>query len=261
MDAVSLVRRGPAHELTGLDGDQPYAEPPGQPSLPMPRPLTVVPGSTRAAAVDAVLLDDADLGCLPLLLAGDPLADTAFLIRGAGRHLLSAPGGLLIDLPVGEPLTCVGPGSVYLPTGWRLDPPVGPAARAALFEPDEQTAQVVLRDARLGYRLDDAQPLWRLWAGPVPDLDLQLPPDALADLEQAAREIGEPDPLPDKPESLPGRLRGPRPVRSAPESDWRRQAHQAERARDYVAAAQLYARHNEPLRAARMWERDAEEKR
>jgi hypothetical protein len=260
MDAVALVRRGPAHALTGLDASQPYAEPAGRPSLPEPRPLTVVPGGTRAAAVDAVLLNDADLDCLPLLLAGDPLADIAFLIRGAGRHLLAAPGGLLTDLPVGEPLTCVGPGSLYLPTGWRLDPPVGPAARAVLFEPDAETAQVVLRDARLGYRLDAAQPLWRLWAGPVPDLDPQLPRSALADLEQAAREIGEPAPVPERPRSLLSRLRGPRPAEPAGAAEWRRQAHQAELARDYVAAAQLYARHSEPLRAARMWERDAEEK-
>jgi hypothetical protein len=224
------------------------------------RPLTLARAAARAGRVDAVLLDDADLGCLPLLLTGDPLADTAVLIRGAARHLMTAPGGLLTELAVGEPLTCVGPGSVYLPTGFRLDPPLGPAARAALLEPDKRIAQVLLPDARLGYDLDAAEPIWMLWAGPVPELDAGLPPQALADLDQAAREIGEPPRAPERSRSLFTRARR-RPAEPEPSpSAWRQEAFQAERERDYVAAAQLYARHNEPLRAARMWEREAEEK-
>jgi hypothetical protein len=257
LDAGGLVRLGTAHALIGLDGSQPYAEPADLASVPVPRSLTLIRAPGRAAAVDAMLLDDADLDSLPLLLAGDPLADTAFLIRGAGRHLLTAPGGLLTEIPVGEPLTCIGPGSLYLPVGYRLDPPVGPAARAALFEPEERTAQVFLRDARLGYHLDAAQPLWRLWAGPVPDLDMQLPRSALADLDQAAREIGEPASTPDRPRSLMSRLRS-RPAAPADTPTWRQEAHQAELGGDFVTAAQLYARYNEPLHAARMWEREAE---
>lgn len=94
----------------------------------------------------------------------------------------------------------------------------------------------------------------------MPDLDCLLPRSALADLDQAARDIGDPPRPTDRPKSLIGRLRT-RPAQPEPTpDDWRQQAYQAERDRDYATAAQLYARHNEPLRAARMWERDAEEK-
>jgi hypothetical protein len=259
LDAAGLVELGPAHALVDLDGNQPYAEASAA-APPVPRPLTLAPAAARAARVDAILLDDTDLEFLPLLLAGDPLADTAILIRGATRHLLTAPGGLLTELSVGEPLTCVGPGSLYVPTGFRLDPPLGPAARAAIFRPDKRIAQVLRPDARLGYDLDAAEPVWVLWAGPVPELDSSLPRQALADLDQAAREIGEPPRVPDRRRSLLNRIR-PRPADPEPDpSAWRQQAFQAERDRDYVTAAQLYARHNEPLRAARMWEREAAEK-
>ena len=262
LDAANFVQRAAAHELLDLDGSQPYSQSLAPRRPAEPRALTLVPVTTRhSVSVDAVLLDDADLDCLPLLLAGDPLADIAFLVRGAGRHLLSAPGGLLTELGVGRPLTCIGPGSLYLPIGYRLDPPVGPSARAALFEPEPSIAQVVLPDSRLGYRLAAAVPVWSLWAGPMPALDLQLPRSARADLEQVAEDVGEP-PRPraaDWP-SIRSALR--RPVTPPPQdpSEWRRQAQQAELDQDYVAAAQLYARHNEPLRAARMWERDAEER-
>ena len=164
LDASGLVQLGPAHALVDLNGSQPYAEPGSTARGPVPRPLTLVPAAPRTARVDAMLLDDADLDCLPLLLAGDRLADSALIVRGTvpihgtARHLLTAPGGLLTELAIGEPLTCIGPGSIYVPTGFRLDPPVGPAARAALFQPDQRIAQVVLREARLGYELDAAEP-------------------------------------------------------------------------------------------------------
>jgi FtsH ternary system domain X7 len=261
LEAAGLVQLGPPHELIDIDGTQPYTEPAATADGPVPQALTLVPAVAHSAPVDAMLVDDADLGCLPLLLAGDPLADTAVFVRGNGRHLLTAPGGLLTELAVGEPLTCIGPGSVYVPLGYRLDPPVGPAARAALFQPDARIAQVVLRDTRLGYDLDTAEPLWRLWAGPVPELDLQLSRAALADLDQAAAEIGDPPRTPDRPRSrsrLSHLLSQPAPPQDDPTA-WRAQARQAERERDFVTAAQLYTRHNEPLRAARMWERDAAE--
>lgn len=260
LDAADLVDLDAAHRLLDVGTDQLHAEPPGARG-PEPRPLTLVPTTAHRAPVDAVLLDDADLDCLPLLLAGDPLADAALLIRGAGRHLLTAPGGLLTELPVGEPLTCIGPGSVYLPLGFRLDPPVGPSARAVLFKPDRRVAQVVLRDIRLGYDLETAEPLWRLWAGTVPDLDLQLGREELADLDSAAAQIGDPPRAEDRSRSLIGRLTTrPRPDPEPEPGAWRQQAYLAERAGDYAVAAQLYARHNEPLRAARMWEREAREK-
>jgi hypothetical protein len=261
LDAAALVELGPAHALIDLDGSQPYAEP-GAARGPVPSPLTLARAAAPRARidVDAVLLDDADLDTLPLLLTGEPLADIAILVCGRDRHLLTAPGGLLTELGVGEPLTCVGPGSVYVPTGYRLDPPIGLAARAALFQPDRLIAQVMLADARLGFDLDAAKPVWALWAGPAPEFDPQLPRSALDDLELAAREIGEPPQATGRPRSLIDRLRGRSPQPVPDPSDWRRQAWEAELNRDYVTAAQLYAGNKEPRRAARMWERDAEER-
>ena len=259
LDAANFVRLAPAHALTDLDGSQPYAESADEARPPRPRPLTLVRATGRTS-VDAVLLDDADLDCLPLLLAGEPLADFAFLIRGAGRHLLSAPGGLLTELAVGEPLTCVGPGGIYLPVGYRLDPPVGPRARAILFQPDEQTAQVVLPDARLIYDVDASEPVWGLWAGPLPVMDPQLPPSATAGIEQVALKVGDRTQarVKDRPSLLSGFRRRTAPPPPDP-SAWREEAFQAERKRNYGTAAQLYAQNNEPLRAARLWEREAEE--
>jgi len=259
LDAATFVRLAPAHALTDLDGSQPYAERTDEAWPPRPRPLTVVRGTARTT-VDAVLLDDADLESLPLLLAGEPLADSAFLIRGAGRHLLSAPGGLLTELAVGEPLTCVGPGGIYLPVGYRLDPPVGPRARAILFEPDESTAQVVLPDVRLMYDVDAREPVWRLWAGPLPAIDAHLPSAATAGIEEVAHEVGDRAQAPVKDQ--PGLLSGFRRRHAQEPTDpsaWREEAFKAERQRKYAAAAQLYAQNKEPLRAARLWEREAEE--
>jgi hypothetical protein len=259
LDATNFVRLAPAHALTDLDGNQPYAESSEEARPPKPRPLTLV-RATGQASVDAVMLDNADLECLPLLLAGEPLADVAFLIRGIGRHLLSAPGGLLSEIAVGTPLTCVGPGGIYLPVGYRLDPPVGPRARASLFQPDEQTAQVVLPDARLIYDIGAREPLWTLWAGPLPVLNPELPRLAAADIEQLALEEDDRtlDRVKQRSSRLTTFLRRPATPALDP-SDWREEAFQAERQRNYGTAAQLYAQNNEPLRAARMWEREAEE--
>jgi hypothetical protein len=260
VDAANFVRVGPAHALTDLDGTQPYAATADQATRPEPRTLALVRATVREARIDAMLLDDTDLDCLPLLLTGEPLGDIAFLIAGRDRHLLFAPGGLLTELGVGEPLTCIGPGSLYVPVGYRLDPPIGPGARAALFQPDEATAQVILREARLVFELDAGEPVWRLWAGPVPAVDAQLPHSVLTELAAVATEVGEPGQsrIRERPKLLAS-LRRQAP-RSAAPTGWREQAHIAERQRDYIAAAQLYSRHNDPLRAARMWEREAEEK-
>jgi hypothetical protein len=263
LDAGNLVNLGSAHRLLNTDAGPAYLESATTASAPVARPLSLVPTIAHAAQVDAVLLDDGDLECLPLLLAGDPLADSALLVRGAGRHLLTAPGGLLTEVAVGEPLTCIGPGGIYAPLGYRLEPPIGPSARAALFRPEKMIAQVMLRQARLGFDLKAAEPLWRLWAGPLPELNLQMPRWGLFEMDQAAAEVGD--------QSLaakPDRSRSPwddlipRPE-AGPELDpssWRQQAYQAELNRNYVLAAHLYARNGEPLRAARMWERDAQEK-
>jgi FtsH ternary system domain X7 len=256
-DGASLVRRGSDHELVDVSPEA-WADPAGAPTEPAPPELRVVRARMNGTKVDAALLDDDDLRCLPALLAGEPLAASAVLIRGRDRHLLTAPGGLLEQLPVGEPLYCIGPGSLYLQFGYRLRPHLPSAARKAMFPTDASTGVVLLPDAALQYDLTTRTPVWKLWAGPTPPVDYQLPGPAAADVQALDREL-----TPAEPAARPTRLPQPSGLRrilgqGGRQRDWREEAYDAELAGDYEKAAEIFIRHNDPLRAARLYERAAE---
>ncbi|WP_440099038.1 hypothetical protein [Streptosporangium sp. H16] len=257
-EGAALVRRGEDHTLPDIGPASGHAQPYDAHSEPAPRTLTLVRAPTRGVAVDAALLDDADLECLPRLLAGEQLSESAFLVRGRDRHLLTAPGGLLEHLPVGEPLHCVGPGGLYVPLGRRIDPLLPATARGALFPTDSSTALVLLASVVLAFDLETRLPVWRLWAGPVPPLDEQLPRSVAAELRDIDEQV-----TPTRPQSPARRPSGwdrvfnRRPRDTPP--DWRDEAYAAERAGQYAVAAELYSRNNDPLRAARLYERAAEE--
>jgi hypothetical protein len=278
-DGISLVRRGADHELVDVSPEPGWVTSAEAPAEPVPPELTLVRANMTGMPVDAALLDDADLGCLPALLAGEPLAEAAMVIRGLDRHLLTAPGGLLEQLPVGEPLYCLGPGSLYLPLGYRLKPALPPAAREELFPTDKSTAIVLLSHAALRYRLERRKPVWRLWAGPVPQVDDQLPAETVADLQSLDPELpgAGPDPAgagaagagePGEPAGLPGSATptAPQPAQpsagapdaGSPARTWRDEAYEAELSRDFVTAAEIHLQHDDPLRAARLYERAAE---
>jgi hypothetical protein len=277
-DGISLVRRGAEHELVDVTPEPGWATPAKVPATPAAPKLELVRAAMTGMPVDAALLDDADLGCLPALLAGEPLAEAAVVVHGRDRHLLTAPGGLLELLPVGEPLYCMGPGSLYLPLGYRLKPALPSAAREELFPTDTSTAIVLLPDAALRYRLEDRAPVWRLWAGPMPRVDDQLSEAEVADLRSLDPEL--PSNKPDLAAVKPGTL-GPlvpaappgsdmpspsqpaqpavgTPAVASPARTWRDEAYEAELARDYVTAAEIHLQHDDPLRAARLYERAAE---
>lgn len=260
LDATSLLHLGDDHALTDLGGTEQWTQATDHPELPAPQEVTLVRARARNVPVDAVLVAQEDLGLLAALVAGEPLADSAFVVRGRDRHLVSAPGGILQELPIGEALTCVGPGNLYLPIGYRTDPPLPPRARAALFPTNDSHAKVVLPQSILEYDLNSRLPLWRLWAGPVPEPDIQLPSGVLADLRLVEEEVE-----PGRPTRI-APTQGT-PIRALPgtvpraDADWLEHAHAAERAGDFVTAAQLYAQHNDPRRAARMYERHAQESR
>lgn len=273
LDGASLVRQGPDRPLVDLDGENAgWAEPGDTPAEPAAPELTLVRARMRGVPVDAALLDDADLGCLPSLLTGDPLAEAALLIRGRDRHLITVPGGLLEQLPVGEPLYCLGPGNLFVPLGYRLRPLLPPDARAALLPTDSSSAVVLLPTATHVFDLTTRVPVWTLWAGPIPPVDEQLPLDAAHELESLDQDLTRPaEPVPRQSRgqrpaaprtrssstSSPRRLFGRRTPRDRPRT-WRDDAYAAELAGDYVTAAELHARHNEPLRAARLYERAAQ---
>ncbi|WP_155353674.1 hypothetical protein [Acrocarpospora macrocephala] len=232
-------------------------------AVPEPPTLTVVPARAHGQKIDAVLLSDEGLAALPLVLEGLPLAETAQLTLGRDRHLLTATGGVLEDLPVGEPLRCVGPGQLYLPLGFRLKPRLPPAARRALFPTDQGDAIVLTADACYAFLLRTAVPVWQLWAGEPPEVDMQLPPE----MERSLRLIDDgltPQERTRRVDFLPGlrrpRRSGPRGIRPTPmeRGSWQDQAWALESDGQLIRAAELHNRHNQPLQAARLYERAAE---
>jgi hypothetical protein len=230
--------------------------------------LTVVPGRVRGQKIDAALLSDEAVACLPALLTGRPLAETATLVLGRDHHLLTAPGGLLEDLPVGEPLNCLGPGQLYLPLGHRLKPLLPPRARRTLLPAESGVAIVLLPSASLVFDLATRIPVWHLWAGPPPTLDEQLPADVqatLANIDQALTPAPKrptgwatmPNPTAQRPSSSRNR-----PFRRASpqlQPSWHERAYELEAIGRLEEAAELHRRNGQQLQAARLFERAAEQ--
>jgi hypothetical protein len=276
-DGAELVRLADTYELTGpvpgwadegvsaadaLDAsDSSGAVADAGPDRPE---LRLVRAVTRGATIDAVLLDDADLACVPALLEGQPLADVALLAPGRDHHLLVAPGGLLESLPVGEALYRIGPGPLYLALGHRLQPSLPPTARQTLFGADGDTAIVIVRsDSALAFDLTACQPVWRLWAGPVPLIDQQIPRDAVDALLEVERLTTPPPEAPrpaEESRTTTSRFRElfGRHTEEHPRT-WRDDAWDAERAGEFTRAAEIHETNDDYRRAAHLWEIAARE--
>jgi hypothetical protein len=256
-DGAGLVRLDDNYQLVDMapaPGEQAAA--PAEPPAPA---LRLVRSRTTGVVVDAILLDDAELACLPALLEGQPLADIALLVRGRSWHLLLAPGGLLERLPLGEPLHCIGPGLLYLPVGYRTQPLLPPAARSALFGADASRAIVVQPDVALRFALEGREPVWTLWAGEPPPVDHQLPPSAHDALAEVDRLVAPP---PAAGATTPTRLTGTEPLPrrpAAPTRNWWDEAFALEQAGHLAEAAKLHEQHNQLRRAAHLYERAARE--
>lgn len=217
---------------------------------PAPAELHLVRESTPGQAVDAILLANDDLDAVALLLEGHLLSESAQLVRGRDRHLLTAPGGVLEHLPVGEALYCVGPGPLYLPLGYGTRPRLPPSARRALFAADERTTVVVLPNATLQFSLDYREPVWALWVGPPPEINVQLPDDTVTALDEIRPEA------PDPAEAAGGADdRGAHSARA--NRTWLDDALDAELRGALALAGELHERHGDPIRAARLFARAA----
>lgn len=175
IDSASCVRLADGYQL------QSPPMPPSDDGPVLPT-LRVVRMRTYGRGIDAVLLTGADLEAVALLFEGHPLSESAQLIRGRDRHLLVAAGGFLDQLPVGDSLYRLGPGPLYLPLGHGTRPQLPSSARRTLFTPDEKTIVVLLPAVMLKFDASVREPVWRLWAGPLPELDLQLPEGAVSAL-------------------------------------------------------------------------------
>ena len=282
-DGWRLITLGPARALMpgGPDWtDLTYAP------LPQPQPLRVVRSRSAAdAPVDAVLLETSDLDAVRLLLEGHPLAETAVLVPGRDHHLLMAPGGVADRIPVGQYLTCTGPGSIFVAHGWRTDPRLPASAWRDLAHDLGQRALVLQAGRTLVFDLTRRRPVWELWAGEPPLVDVQIPAEArdiLAGIDAEELAAAHPSPasrppsqpvgsqsrdtagVPAQQESqglrgLMRRLTGrTSPAPSRPPT-WQEQAAAAELAHDLVAAAKLHVQHGDHLRAGRLYERAAYE--
>jgi hypothetical protein len=226
-------------------------EPVGGTDAIQPATVGLAPCRTVGQRTDALLLHDADRELLTLLLEGHPLADTATVILGAERHLLLAPGGLLDTFAVGQALTCIGPGLLYLPTGQRLIPEVPPSARRRLFKLDADHAVVVLDGHGLRFRLADQRPAWSLWAQLTLAIVDQLPGDSVREL-LALEPPPAPAQPPDRQFGRPGRLT------QATAEELLERARRAEAADDLEGAAALFRQLGDPRRAAHLYERAAQ---
>jgi hypothetical protein len=141
----------------------PAAVPPAQ------VPVRLVRRRGCPSRVDAVLLDDTQLDWLRRYLATRPAGEIAFLLPGAGRHLLTAPGGLPAEVPFGTPLVHVGPGGLYIALGLDFYPPLPDGARQSLFELTSESVVAVTEDEAWRFRVSDLVPAWTLWVGePMP---------------------------------------------------------------------------------------------
>ena len=241
IDSVSCIRLNDGYQLRS-------ATPPSDDQPALPR-LRIVRMRTYGRGVDAILLTSADLDAVALMLEGHPLSESAQLIRGRDRHLLVVAGGFLEQLPVGDALYRLGPGPLYMPLGHGTRPQLPPAARRALFMADEKTAVVLLPTVMLKFDTALREPVWRLWAGPPPEIDLQLPEEAVSAL-QAQPGPAEADDRPAAEEPA---------TASEATRTWLDAALEAEFRGELARAAVLHERHGDPVRAARLYARAAEE--
>jgi FtsH ternary system domain X7 len=270
-DAWQLVQLGPAHRLEPADlagADEPDAE-----VLPPPSRLTVVPTSRTGDRLDALLLDQAELGFLQALLENHPLAELAQLVPGRDQHLLMAPGGIIDRIPLGRALARVAPVPVYVAHGWRTAPRLPAAAWRELAAAMGNRAVVLEPNRALAFDLTLARPVWELWAGELPPFDYQLPEGAEAvlldlDAASAARTTALPPGPAERPEALPDspqarrrrwveRITGrARPAREP--VSWQEEAMGFVRAGDPGRAARLHEQHGDYIRAGRLFEDEAE---
>jgi FtsH ternary system domain X7 len=265
-------RPQPGANLVRLAYDQPLEDPPvtdfWPDTVPEPPAVTVVQARAHGQKVDAILVSGAVLPALTPFLEGTSLADRAQFVQGRDHHLLTAPGGVLEDLPVGQPLYCLGPGQLYLPLGYRLKPLLPPSARHVLLPADNGRGIVLLPGGCLAFDLNRQVPVWELWAGPVPEIDLQVPSGVEHALQVLNAELTPADQgrrsSEPRPRRTPALSRRPFPftgrtgARRPDPEDWRRQAYALELDGELVRAAELHVRNNQPLQAARLFERAAE---
>jgi hypothetical protein len=225
--------------------------------LPRPLPIRLVPSRAVTNRIDAVVLDDLELEMLPKLLMARPLSESAHLALGPGAHLLVAAGGLVTDLPLGVPVSQVGPGGLYVQLGRRFDPPMPSDARGERFGvgPDQHTAVALLDSGAYRFDLANLLPCWALWVGEAPSIERNLPLEAQLRLNRVAARVRRAEPKLPEHATVRGAASGsPVNLRRL-----RQEAVRAEARGDLAHAAELYEAASDFASAASMYRRAAEQ--
>lgn len=240
-----------------LDTPQlPQAQSPylGKAQTPKPIPVELVPRPGTTRQVDAVLLDDQELSWLRNLLMGRPVGEMAFILPGAGYHLLTAPGGLPAQIPLGIPLVCIGPGALYLELGKDFYPSLPDDARKERFQINSQTAVVVARNQTYRFKAAQLTPAWALWVGDAPTVQQGLSPQGEKLLNSISPKLQQQA----SKKGILGRIfNKPQQVKPVEGVGLLEQAQQAELKGDLTKAAALLEKGGYVGQAGRLYERIA----
>lgn len=220
--------------------------------VPSALPARLVHRSGVDRRADAVLLDDSDLTWLRTLLPTHSAADLAFLLPGPGRHLLLIPGGHAESIPLGLPLSHLGPFGLFVERGCEFSPPLPSPARMACFGLTDEASVVVTRGGAFRFPFDRLTPAWTLWTATSPPVshDVSAAGHRLLATISAAYE-----------QQLVERSVEP-PLSRQPVDPRRRQelitaAAQAEARGEFQRAAELLEAAGQPGPAGRLYERTA----
>ncbi len=248
-----VIADGKAFDAGDLVAPQVVPAPAGSmPSTPLPSalPIRLEPSHRALARVDAVLLDERERGWMATFLRTRPLGERSFLLPGADRYLLLAPGGLSSAVPFGIPLVLVGPRALFVERGFALYPSLPASAREAVFELDEEQAVVLTEGGAWRFDLENLVPSWHLWTGEAPAVRGGLSPEGRIMVEGLTaryrrRELRQLRELPeDEAPRLASEKERPEPLKRAMAAkirgDFAEAARLMEQAGEIADAAQLY---------------------
>lgn len=229
-------------------------QPKPQPIQPIPCKL--VPRPHAGQRIDAVLLDEMERQWLRPFLMSRPTDEASYVLPGNGCTLLTAPGGLPMEVPFGTPLVRIGPGGLYLELGLDFFPPLPVGARQTHFQVGGDAVVAVVREATYRFNRHDLRASWTLWIKTPPAVQKELPAKSaqmLAHLSQAIRDAeaaAKMQPMP-QPQKLVSRTE---------QLALLEQAQQAELAGDLIQAAECLEQAGHPGPAGRLYEQAARQR-
>jgi hypothetical protein len=232
--------------------------PSAQAKMPAPIPVRLIADNQPHSRIDAVLLDDTELGWMQTFLAGRPVGETAFLLLGPGKHLLVALGGLPGIVPFGAPLKHLNPGGLFLEMGMSFYPPLPEAARQSTFELKDGQVVVIVAEGAYRFDTDNLVPAWTLWVGDAPPIQPDLSSQSKKILAQFSSDLGQQkakQTVSNKPAMKP--IKEKLGMKRTNNNDVLAKAQQAELAGNFAQAAQLLETAGKTAAAAQLYERAA----